>query len=66
MLVNIASRDDIGRAMAQGVNYPKGLLLAWADAPGISSMVDPFYAEYSEDRCCCSGPGFIHIFPMAR
>lgn len=54
--LRIASRDDIDLAMAQGVNYPKGLL-AWADEIGIERVVqtlDSLYVEYLEDRyrCC--------------
>lgn len=50
--VGIASADDIERAMARGVNYPKGLL-AWGDALGPRSVLttlDALYAEYGDDR----------------
>jgi 3-hydroxybutyryl-CoA dehydrogenase len=54
--LRIATRDDIEKAMSQGVNYPKGLL-AWADEIGIEEVVhllDTLYVEYLEDRyrCC--------------
>lgn len=54
---NIATIADIDTAMAQGVNYPKGLF-QWADEIGISNCVkrlDALYEEYHEDRYrCCS------------
>lgn len=56
LYLNIASRDDIELAMAQGVNYPKGLL-QWADEKGINHCVitlDRLHAEYLEDRYRCS------------
>ncbi len=56
LYLNIASRDDIDRAMTQGVNYPKGLL-QWADEVGIQSCVtamDRLHAEYLEERYRCS------------
>jgi 3-hydroxybutyryl-CoA dehydrogenase len=46
----VASADDIDRAMTMGVNYPKGLL-AWADEVGIEetvkwlSALQEFYGE---------------------
>ncbi len=54
--LRIATREDIEKAMSQGVNYPKGLL-AWADELGIEEVVhllDTLYVEYLEDRyrCC--------------
>ena len=53
---NIASAEDIDKAMTKGVNYPKGLL-AWADEKGIDWCVkkmDELYNEYHEDRYRCS------------
>lgn len=53
---NIASADDIDKAMKLGVNYPKGLL-AWADEIGIDNCVarmDALYNRYLEDRYRCS------------
>ena len=53
---NIASKEDIDLAMANGVNYPKGLL-KWADEIGIQNCVnqlDELYNEYHEDRYRCS------------
>ncbi|HMO39917.1 MAG TPA: 3-hydroxyacyl-CoA dehydrogenase NAD-binding domain-containing protein [Saprospiraceae bacterium] len=52
----VASRDDIDRAMTLGVNYPKGLL-QWADEWGIApcvEMLDSLYRMYHEDRYRCS------------
>ncbi len=53
---NIASAEDIDKAMTLGVNYPKGLL-AWADEKGIDHCVyilDHLYDTYLEDRYRCS------------
>lgn len=52
----VASKEDIDKAMTKGVNYPKGLL-AWADEIGIAACVerlDALYDEYREDRYRCS------------
>lgn len=56
LYLRIASREDIEKAMTQGVNYPKGLL-SWADEIGVEEVVhllDTLYVEYLEDRyrCC--------------
>ncbi len=56
LYLNIASREDLDRAMTEGVNYPKGLL-AWADELGIARCVefmDGLQDEYREDRYRCS------------
>ena len=53
---NIASAEDIDKAMTKGVNYPKGLLV-WADEKGIDWCVekmDDLYNEYHEERYRCS------------
>ena len=53
---NIASAEDIDKAMTKGVNYPKGLL-AWADEKGIDwcvEKIDELYKEYHEERYRCS------------
>jgi 3-hydroxybutyryl-CoA dehydrogenase len=53
---NIASAEDIDKAMTKGVNYPKGLLV-WADEKGIDWCVDKMdelYNEYHEERYRCS------------
>lgn len=53
---DIASGPDIDRAMTQGVNYPKGLLV-WANEKGIDWCVDKMdalYDLYREDRYRCS------------
>ncbi len=45
--VNIANAKDIGLAMQNGVNYPKGLL-AWADEKGIQycvTVIDELFDE---------------------
>lgn len=54
--LQIASKEDIDKAMTKGVNYPKGLL-QWADEFGIQRLVDAIddmYHKYHEDRyrCC--------------
>lgn len=54
--LQVASAEDIDRAMTKGVNYPKGLL-AWADEWGAEECVrrlDALQAEYGEDRYRCS------------
>ncbi len=53
---NIASAEDIDKAMTKGVNYPKGLL-AWADEKGIDwcvERIDELFEEYHEERYRCS------------
>jgi len=53
---NVASAEDIDKAMTKGVNYPKGLL-SWADKKGIDwcvNKLDKLYNEYREDRYRCS------------
>lgn len=52
LYLNIASREDIDKAMTKGVNYPKGLL-KWADEKGIQHCLDTLdrlYNQYHEDR----------------
>ena len=56
LFLNIASAEDIDKAMTKGVNYPKGLL-AWADEKGINwcvERIDELYDEYHEERYRCS------------
>jgi 3-hydroxybutyryl-CoA dehydrogenase len=56
LFLNIASAEDIDKAMTKGVNYPKGLL-AWADEKGIDwclEKIDKLYDEYHEERYRCS------------
>lgn len=56
LFLNIASAEDIDKAMIKGVNYPKGLL-AWADEKGIDwcvDKIDNLYNEYHEERYRCS------------
>lgn len=53
---NIATAEDIDKAMTLGVNYPKGLL-TWADEVGIAwcvNTMDQLYNKYREDRYRCS------------
>ncbi|MDJ0838772.1 MAG: 3-hydroxyacyl-CoA dehydrogenase NAD-binding domain-containing protein [Acidobacteriota bacterium] len=52
VFLNIASPEDIEKAMTRGVNYPKGLL-AWADELGLKNVLRRLQAlqeEYGEDR----------------
>lgn len=56
LYLNIATKEDIDKAMQYGVNYPKGLL-AWADELGIMNCVnylDALQASFGDDRyrCC--------------
>ncbi len=56
LFLNIASAEDIDKAMTKGVNYPKGLL-AWADEKGIDwcvDKIDDLFNEYHEERYRCS------------
>jgi len=56
LFFNIASAEDIDKAMTKGVNYPKGLL-AWADEKGIDwcvERIDELFEEYHEERYRCS------------
>ncbi len=56
LFLNIATSEDIDKAMTKGVNYPKGLL-AWADEKGIDwciKRIDKLYEEYHEERYRCS------------
>jgi 3-hydroxybutyryl-CoA dehydrogenase len=52
VLVRVASPEDIDLAMAQGVNYPKGLL-TWANELGLARVLgwlEGLQADYGEDR----------------
>lgn len=52
----IATRDDIEKAMCNGVNYPKGLL-QWAEEIGIQHCIetmDRLFNQYHEERYRCS------------
>lgn len=56
LFLNIASAEDIDKAMTKGVNYPKGLL-AWANEKGMDwcvTKMDELYEMYHEDRYRCS------------
>jgi 3-hydroxybutyryl-CoA dehydrogenase len=52
VFMQVASREDVDKAMTKGVNYPKGLL-AWADEKGLNwvlSKLEDLFKEYGEDR----------------
>ncbi|MGD8780570.1 MAG: 3-hydroxyacyl-CoA dehydrogenase NAD-binding domain-containing protein [Ignavibacteria bacterium] len=52
VFMNIATIEDIDKAMTKGANYPKGLL-KWADEIGIENVVNrikSLFEEYGEDR----------------
>jgi len=52
VLMQVASAEDIDKAMTKGVNYPKGLL-AWADEIGLEKVLaqlEDLFQEYGEDR----------------
>jgi 3-hydroxybutyryl-CoA dehydrogenase len=52
VLMQVASAEDIDKAMTKGVNYPKGLL-AWAQEIGpakVLNQLETLFQEYGEDR----------------
>jgi len=52
LYLKIASKEDIDKAMKNGVNYPKGLL-EWGDEIGHRMILDEIIQlreTYSEDR----------------
>ncbi len=52
VFMQIATAEDVDRAMTSGVNYPKGLL-AWCDELGAADVLqelERLQAEYGEDR----------------
>ena len=52
LFMQIASREDIDKAMKFGVNYPKGLL-EWAEEIGLENVLNTLtnlFNEYGEDR----------------
>lgn len=52
VFMQVASPEDVDKAMTKGVNYPKGLL-AWADEIGLDKVLkqlEDLFEEYGEDR----------------
>ncbi len=52
VFMQVASAEDVDKAMTKGVNYPKGLL-AWAEEIGLKKVLhqlEALFAEYGEDR----------------
>ncbi len=52
VFMQVASPEDVDKAMTKGVNYPKGLL-EWAEEIGLEKVLkqlEDLFAEYGEDR----------------
>lgn len=52
VFMQVASAEDVDKAMTKGVNYPKGLLV-WAEEIGLKKVLEQLealFAEYGEDR----------------
>ncbi len=52
VFMQVATKEDIEKAMTKGVNYPKGLL-EWANEIGLDNVLEQLEAlqqEYGEDR----------------
>jgi len=52
VFMQVASAEDVDKAMTKGVNYPKGLLV-WAEEIGLKkvlSQLETLFTEYGEDR----------------
>lgn len=52
VFMQVASSEDVDKAMIKGVNYPKGLLV-WAEEIGLQKVLnrlDELFKEYGEDR----------------
>ena len=52
VFMQVASAEDVDKAMTKGVNYPKGLLV-WAEEIGLKNVLgqlEALFAEYGEDR----------------
>lgn len=52
VFMQVASAEDVDKAMTKGVNYPKGLLV-WAEEIGLKkvlSQLECLFEEYGEDR----------------
>ena len=52
VFMQVASAEDVDKAMTKGVNYPKGLLV-WAEEIGLKKVLgqlEALFAEYGEDR----------------
>lgn len=52
VFMQVASAEDVDKAMTKGVNYPKGLLV-WAEEIGLKKVLgqlEALFTEYGEDR----------------
>ncbi len=52
VFMQVASPEDVDKAMTKGVNYPKGLLV-WAEEIGLEKVLhqlESLFEEYGEDR----------------
>lgn len=52
VFMQVASAEDVDKAMTKGVNYPKGLLV-WAEEIGLKKVLEQLealFTEYGEDR----------------
>jgi 3-hydroxybutyryl-CoA dehydrogenase len=52
VFMQVASPEDVDKAMTKGVNYPKGLL-AWGEEIGLNKVLgqlEELFEEYGEDR----------------
>jgi len=52
VFMQVASSEDVDKAMTKGVNYPKGLLV-WAEEIGLKKVLnqlETLFTEYGEDR----------------
>lgn len=52
VFMQVASAEDVDKAMTKGVNYPKGLLV-WSEEIGLKKILhqlEALFAEYGEDR----------------
>lgn len=52
VFMQVATAEDVDKAMTKGVNYPKGLI-AWANEIGLKQVLhqlEQLFGEYGEDR----------------